>query len=96
MRHIFLGLGLALSVTLAAPSVAGAKDVFVPQGHSYSPDDDRLPLLNSNRDRVNARAAEIETEIYRRKLKQRRNLERFNAFEDHQFGNSFQRSNTWD
>ncbi len=94
MRTIFLGLGLALSVATFAPANAG--DVFVPQGHSYAPNDERLPLLNSHQDRVNARAAEIETEIYRRQRERRRRLERFEAFEDHQFGNRFQRSNTWD
>ena len=96
MRNIILGLGLALTVTLSVSGTASAAEYFVPQGHSYAPDDERIPLLNSRRDRVNARAAEIETEIYRRQLKQRRQQERMNAFEDHQFGNRFQRSNTWD
>ncbi|MCP5080481.1 MAG: hypothetical protein GY948_02160 [Alphaproteobacteria bacterium] len=94
MRTLFLALGLAFSAATFAPAYAA--EFFVPQGHSYAPNDERLPLLNSQRDRVNARAAEIETEIYRRQLKRRRQLERMNAFEDHQFGNRFQRSNTWD
>ncbi|NNF79827.1 MAG: hypothetical protein HKN05_17535 [Rhizobiales bacterium] len=94
MRTLILGLGLALSLATFAP--AGAAEFFVPQGHSYAPGDERIPLLNSQRDRVNARAAEIETEIYRRQLRQRKHLERMNAFEDHQFGDHFQRSNTWD
>lgn len=89
-----MGLGLALSVATVAP--ASAAEFFVPQGHTYAPNDERIPLLNSRRDRVNARAAEIETEIYRRQLRQRKQLERMEAFEDHQFGNRFQRSNTWD
>ena len=94
MRTLLMGLGLALSVATFAP--AGAAEFFIPQGHTYAPNDERLPLLNSRRDRVNARAAEIETEIYRRQLRQRKQLERMEAFEDHQFGNRFQRSNTWD
>ncbi len=96
MRRTLLGLGLALSVTLSVSATANAAEYFVPQGHSYAPNNERMPLLNSRRDHVNARAAEIETEIYRRQLRQRRQLERMNAFEDHQFGNRFQRSNTWD
>ncbi len=96
MRTIFLGLGLALTATFSLPAAVNAAEYFVPQGHTYAPNDERLPLLNSRRDHVNARAAEIETEIYREQLRQRRQQERMNAFEDHQFGNRFQRSNTWD
>lgn len=96
MRRMILGLGLAFAVSVSSAAQVNAEGKFVPQGHSYAPGDERIPLLNSNRDRINARAAEIETEIYRRQLDQRRRLERLNAFEDHQFGNQFQRSNTWD
>lgn len=96
MRRLIIGFGLAISVSISATVPGSAEGQFVPKGHSYAPGDERLPLLNSNRDRINARAAEIETEIYREQLRQRRRLERLNAFEDHQFGNQFQRSNTWD
>lgn len=96
MRNIILGLGLALSVTVSVSSIASAAEFFVPQGHTYAPNDERLPLFNTQRDRVNARAAEIETQIFRSQLERRRRFERFRAFEDHQFGNQFQRSNTWD
>ena len=95
MRNILLGLGLALSLTVAASSPSSAAEFFVPQSHTYAPNDERLPLFNTERDRVNARAAEIETQIFRNRLERRRRLERLRAFEDHQFGNQFQRSNTW-
>ena len=96
MRKLFLGLGLTLSLAVAAGPAANAAEFFVPQSHTYTPDNERLPLFNTEQDRINARAAEIETRIFRDKLERRKRLERFEAFEDHQFGNQFQRSNTWD
>lgn len=96
MRRFVFGLGIALSVCIVAPVAANAAEFFVPQSHTYAPKNERLPLINSYQDRVNARAAELETQIYREQLRQRRQQERLNAFEDHQFGNRFQRSNTWD
>ncbi len=56
-------MGLA---TMAATSPAAvAAEKFVPQGHTYSPDQDRLPLLNSYQDRINSQADIYESEIYR-------------------------------
>ncbi len=96
MRKFFLGLGLTLGLAVAAGPAATAAEFFVPQSHTYTPDNPRPPLFNTEQDRINARAAEIETRIFRDKLERRKRLERFEAFEDHQFGNHFQRSNTWD
>ena len=56
-------IGLAVA-EIVAPG-AGAAEKFVPQGHTYSPDKDRLPLLNSYQDRVNSQADIYEAEIYR-------------------------------
>ena len=52
-----------MAVIATVPAIAA--DKFVPQGHTYSPQEDRLPLLNSNRDRVNSKADLYEAEIYR-------------------------------
>ena len=57
-------LGLA-AVTAASPETVAAEKKFVPQGHTYSPDKDRLPLLNSYQDRINSQADIYESEIYR-------------------------------
>jgi hypothetical protein len=55
---------VSASVVLSPASFAVERK-FVPQGHTYSPNEDRLPLLNSNRDRVNSQADIYESEIYR-------------------------------
>ena len=44
---------------------AGAVDTFVPKGHTYAPDTERLPPLNSAQDRRNAQTDIYESEIYR-------------------------------
>ena len=58
------GVVVAMAMASGLPS-ANAAEKFVPQGHSYSPDENRLPLLNSSRDRVNSQADIYEAEIYR-------------------------------
>ena len=60
---ILFGCLLGMTVMATAPVIAA--DKFIPQGHTYSPTEDRLPLLNSHRDRVNSKADLYEAEIYR-------------------------------
>jgi len=64
--HRRLWSGIIVASFLAGTSVAFAENnVRVPSGHSYSPNQQRLPLLNSRRDRINSRADIYEAEIYR-------------------------------
>ncbi len=56
---------LGMAAVAVAPANSYAEQKFVPQGHTYSPDQNRLPLLNSRRDRVNSQADIYESEIYR-------------------------------
>ncbi|MGI9462534.1 MAG: hypothetical protein ACR2OM_01255 [Aestuariivirgaceae bacterium] len=56
---------LAMTVIAGVPDRSIAAERFVPQGHTYSPDEDRLPLLNTRRDRINSQADLYEAEIYR-------------------------------
>jgi len=56
-------LGTAALLVTPASSIAAEK--FIPQGHTYSPDENRLPLLNSYRDRINSTADRYEAEMYR-------------------------------
>ena len=57
----------ALMVTVMAGASAAMAEPGrrVPAGHSYSPTEQRLPPLNSRRDRINSRADIYEAEIYR-------------------------------
>jgi len=63
--------GKVLGGVLAASFLVGTAAAFaepgrrVPAGHSYSPAEQRLPPLNSRRDKVNSRADIYEAEIYR-------------------------------
>lgn len=95
MRKLVLAGAGALALCLSVPVAANAAEYFVPKGHSYSPGNERLPLLNSRRDRIQARTDEIESEIYRRQLEQRRFIEQLNSFEDHVFGDRSRRWNNW-
>lgn len=56
-------MGVTAMSAISVEVSAGEK--FVPQGHTYSPDKDRLPLLNSYQDRINSQADIYESEIYR-------------------------------
>ena len=65
VRELLVCLIGATAITLGAASASAGDKSFVPQGHTYSPDEDRLPLLNSQRDRINSQADIYEAEIYR-------------------------------
>ncbi|MGE0284095.1 MAG: hypothetical protein AB7P20_26250 [Rhizobiaceae bacterium] len=61
MRRILLSF--ALAGALAAPVLAAEN--FIPGGHTYSPDNDPLPSLNSEQDNINLNADLIQSEIDR-------------------------------
>jgi hypothetical protein len=56
-------LSMALAAALAAPTFAAEN--FIPGGHTYSPDNDPLPELNSEQDNINLNADLIQSEINR-------------------------------
>lgn len=56
---------LILSMSLW-PAPAQAYEKFIPLGHSYSPDQETLPPLNSDLDRLNAKVDIFESDIYTR------------------------------
>jgi len=62
--RVLFGCLLGIAALAITPTIASAADKFVPQGHTYSPDEDRLPLLNSQRDRINSTADRYEAEMY--------------------------------
>jgi len=65
VRHRILS-GVVVAAFLAGTSGAFADNTNrLPSGHSYSPSQQRLPALNSRRDRVNSRADIYEAEINR-------------------------------
>jgi len=65
VRKSILG-GVLVTALLAGSSVVFADNTNrLPSGHSYSPNEPRLPALNSQRDRVNSRADIYESEIRR-------------------------------
>ncbi len=95
MRKV-LALSSAVFISVAVLTTgAVAAEYFIPKGNTYSPNNERLPLLNSRKDRINARTDEIESENYRKQLEQRRFIEQFNSFEDHVFGGGDRRWNAW-
>ena len=58
--------GILITALLAGSSVVFADNANrLPAGHSYSPSEQRLPALNSRRDRINSRADIYESEIRR-------------------------------
>ena len=76
----FYSLSLATAL-LAGVLVAGATTVsqaeqnYVPSGHAYGPGFEKLPPLNSRRDKINAQADIYEAEIRRRNLELRIQME---------------------
>jgi hypothetical protein len=58
--------GLLCGVILVALNAAPALTVenFIPQGHTYGPDQEILPPLNSTEDRINLGADLLQSEIY--------------------------------
>ncbi len=95
MRKVIVGCILAPLAFAPMQAVSMAAEYFVPQGHTYSPDSERLPSLNSRKDRLQARTDEIEAKIYHEQLRKRRFIEQLNSFEDHEFGNRARRQNNW-
>jgi hypothetical protein len=61
MRRLLLGI--AFAVALSAPAFAAEN--FIPGGHTYSPDNDPLPELNTEQDNINLNADIIQSEINR-------------------------------
>lgn len=53
----------AMVAGVDAPAMAAEN--FIPRGHAYGPGQERLPPLNSRRDRINAQADIREAEIQR-------------------------------
>jgi hypothetical protein len=83
-RFLFLA---AIVTTVSSP--AFANDTYIPSGTGYSPDIDKIPEFNSDRDRLNATTDAIETEIYRRAYEKQLNdsyIRRF--FSDPESGGS--------
>lgn len=62
------------------PSVAMAFENFIPLGHNYSPDEQVLPPINSQRDRVNLQTDIYETERYVEGRTQRADTSFLNRF----------------
>ena len=60
-----LAIGIAAAIGAGSFSAVFAGETRVPTGHAYSPDQQRLPLLNSRRSKIEAQADIYETEIYR-------------------------------
>jgi hypothetical protein len=67
MRRIILSI--AFAGALFGPALAAEN--FIPGGHTYSPDNDPLPPLNSEQDDINLNADLIQSEIYRKQREQK-------------------------
>lgn len=78
------GLALLVTVATSAPSLAQDK-TFLPSGHVYTPDSQRVPHPNSPRSRIESQADVYETEIYRRQHEERVRQERFRLFINNDF-----------
>lgn len=64
MRIVSVAVFAAALAAGAVPAMAFEN--FIPLGHNYSPDDSKLPTLNSDEDRLNAQVDIYEAEIYTR------------------------------
>lgn len=95
MKTLSIALaGAALAVVLAIGSGSGlrAEQNYVPGGHAYGPNYERLPRLNSKRDKLNAQADIYEAEIRRKRLELRIQMERMRLHHDlnlHRPGRSY-------
>ena len=59
---------LAMPVTAAhAQAIDSTGQRYIPQGHSYSSSNERMPTLNSYEDQVNSGADQLQTQIYRKR-----------------------------
>lgn len=63
--QVLLSCLMGVAALALTPASSMAAEKFIPQGHTYSPDENRLPLLNSRRDRINSTADRYEAEMYR-------------------------------
>jgi len=81
-RVALVSATLAAGVFLSAESLVQAEQNYVPSGHAYGPNFERLPRLNSNQDKLNAQADVYEAEIRRRKVELRIQMERLRLHHD--------------
>jgi hypothetical protein len=59
---------LAIIATGAnAQAIDSTGERYIPQGHSYSSSNQRMPTLNSYEDQINNGADQLQTEIYRKR-----------------------------
>jgi hypothetical protein len=59
---------LAIIATNAnAQAIDSTGERYIPQGHSYSSSNQRMPTLNSHEDQINNGADQLQTEIYRKR-----------------------------
>jgi hypothetical protein len=56
-------LSIAFAGVLLTPAIAAEN--FIPGGHTYSPDNNPLPQLNSEQDNINLNADLIQSQINR-------------------------------
>ena len=86
------GAALAVSLVVSTGSNVEAEQNYVPGGHAYGPNFERLPRLNSKRDKINAQADVYEAEIRRKRLELRIQMERMRLHHDlnlHRPGRSY-------
>lgn len=76
MRRIILSL--AFTGALLAPAFAAEN--FIPSGHTYSPDNQPLPPLNSRQDKINLNADLIQSEIDRKQRERKLLDSKFQRF----------------
>ena len=60
MRRVILSI--AFAGAMLGPALAAEN--FIPGGHTYSPDNDPLPALNTEQDSINLNADILQSEIY--------------------------------
>lgn len=61
------GILAAVATGANAQAIDSTGERYVPQGHSYSSSNERMPTLNSYEDRINSGADQLQTEIYRKR-----------------------------
>jgi hypothetical protein len=76
MRRILLSI--AFAGALSFPVLAAEN--FIPGGHTYSPDNDPLPELNTEQDNINLNADLLQSEINRQQRERKLLDSQFNRF----------------
>ena len=71
-------LSIAFAGVLLTPAIAAEN--FIPGGHTYSPDNEPLPQLNSDQDNINLNADLIESEINRQQRERKALDSQFQRF----------------